>query len=59
VGDLEAAERQLSQLLAEGPATPAAFLAEQTAALRQGALGRRTTDQFGCTPDAVIEILAK
>jgi len=58
-GDLEAAEQQLTHLLAKGPATPAAFLAQQTAALRRGALGRRSTDQFGCTPDAVIEILAK
>jgi adenylate cyclase len=58
-GDLIAAEKQLSELLAAVPATPAAFLAQQTAALRQSALGRRATDEFGCTPDAVIEILAK
>lgn len=58
-GDLAAAEERLTQLLTVGPATPAAFLAEQTAALRQGGLGRRATDEFGCTPDAVIEILAK
>ena len=58
-GELDAAEEQLSQLLEAGPATPAAFLAQQTAALRQGALGRRVTDDFGCTPDAVIEILTK
>jgi class 3 adenylate cyclase len=58
-GEFDAAEEQLAQLLEAGPATPAAFLAQQTAALRQGALGRRATDEFGCTPDAVIEILAK
>jgi adenylate cyclase len=58
-GEFDAAEEQLSQLLDASPATPAAFLAQQTAALRQGALGRRATDEFGCTPDAVIEILAK
>lgn len=58
-GDLDAAEHVLAELLAAGPTTPAAFLAQQTAALRQGALGRRSTDQFGCTPDAVVEILAK
>jgi class 3 adenylate cyclase len=58
-GDLANAEQELTRLLAQGPATPAAFLAQQTAALRRGALGRRATDEFGCTPDAVIEILAK
>jgi adenylate cyclase len=58
-GELDVAEEKLSQLLEAGPATPAAFLAEQTAALRQGALGRRASDEYGCTPDAVIEILAK
>ena len=58
-GDLVAAEQQLVELLAAGPATPAAFLAQQTAALRQAGQGRRVTDEFGCTPDAVIEILAK
>jgi class 3 adenylate cyclase len=58
-GELDAAEEQLSRLLGAGPATPAAFLAQQTAALRQGALSRRATDEFGCTPDAVIEILTK
>ncbi len=58
-GDLAAAEEHLAQLLTAGPATPAAFLAEQTTALRQGGLGRRAADEFGCTPDAVIEILAK
>jgi adenylate cyclase len=58
-GDLVAAEEQLSELLDAGPSTPAAFLAQQTAALRQGGMGRRATDEFGCTPDAVIEILAK
>jgi adenylate cyclase len=58
-GDLDAAEAVLADLLERGPATPAEFLAGQTAALRQAALGRRATDQFGCTPDAVIEFLAK
>ena len=58
-GDLDAAEAILADLLAAGPTTPAAFLTQQTAALRQAALGRRATDQFGCTSDAVIEILAK
>lgn len=58
-GDLDQAERVLSELLASGPATPAAFLAQQAAALRQGALGRRSTDQIGRPSDAVIEILAK
>jgi adenylate cyclase len=59
LGDLDAAEEQLIELLEAGPSTPAAFLAQQTAALRQGGLGRRADDEFGCTPDAVIEILAK
>jgi adenylate cyclase len=58
-GDFDLSERRLGKLLAAGPATPAAFLAEQVAALRQGALGRRATDEFACAPDAVIEILSK
>ena len=58
-GNLDAAERLLADLLAHGPATPAAFLAQQAAALRQSALGRRATDQFAHSDDAVIEILAK
>jgi adenylate cyclase len=58
-GDFGTAELRLSELLAAGPSTPATFLAEQVAALRQGALGRRATDEFGYTPDAVIEILSK
>jgi adenylate cyclase len=58
-GDLDSAERLLEKLLAEGQVTPAAFLAQQTKALRQTALGRRATDQLAYTPDAVIEILAK
>jgi adenylate cyclase len=58
-GDLDEAERVLSDLLADGPATPAAFLAQQAAALRNSALGRRATDQFGQRADAVIEILSK
>jgi adenylate cyclase len=58
-GDLDSAERLLEKLLADGQATPAAFLAQQTKALRQSALGRRATDQLAYTPDAVIEILAK
>jgi adenylate cyclase len=58
-GNLDHAELVLSDLLASGPATPAAFLAQQAAALRQGALGRRATDQIGRSSDAVIEILAK
>jgi adenylate cyclase len=58
-GRLDEAEQQLANLLATGPATPAAFLAQQAAALRQGALGRRASDEFVCTPDAVIEILSK
>jgi adenylate cyclase len=58
-GDLDSAEQVLEKLLAEGQATPAAFLAQQTKALRQAALGRRATDQLAYTPDAVIEILSK
>jgi adenylate cyclase len=58
-GDLDTAERILADLIASGPATPAAFLAQQAHSLRQSALGRRATDQFGHTTDAVIEILAK
>jgi adenylate cyclase len=58
-GDLDEAERVLSALLADGPATPAAFLAQQAAALRNSALGRRASDQFGVRDDAVIEILMK
>jgi class 3 adenylate cyclase len=58
-GDFSAAESQLSELLDAGPSTPAAFLADQVAALRLGGLGRRSTDDFGYTPDAVIEILSK
>jgi class 3 adenylate cyclase len=58
-GDLDSAERLLEKLLAEGQVTPAAFLAQQTKALRQTALGRRATDQLAYTPDAIIEILVK
>ena len=58
-GDLDAAERVLAELLERGPATPAAFLAQQASALRQSAHGRRAGDQFGRARDAVIEILAK
>jgi hypothetical protein len=58
-GDLDAAEKQLVKLMNAGPATPAAFLAQQAAALRQGATGRRSADEFAITPDAVIQILAK
>jgi len=58
-GDLDAAELMLAQLLLDGPATPAAFLAEQTVALRQSKLGRRAADHAGDRPDAVIDILAK
>jgi hypothetical protein len=45
--------------MAAGPATPASFLAQQAAALRQGAAGRRASDEFAITPDAVIKLLAK
>jgi adenylate cyclase len=58
-GDLDSAEQLLERLLADGQTTPAAFLAQQTQALRQTALGRRATDQLAYSPDAVIEILAK
>jgi adenylate cyclase len=58
-GDLDGAESVLSRLLTDGPATPAAFLAQQAAALRKSALGRRAGDQFGVRDDAVIEILSK
>jgi len=58
-GDLDAAEQILADLITSGPATPAAFLAQQAHSLRQSALGRRATDQFGHPADAVIEILAK
>ena len=56
-GDLEEAERELTALLAAGPATPASFLAQQTAALRRGEQGRRANDQLASTADAVIDIL--
>ena len=56
-GDLDFAEQALEDLLAVGPATPAAFLAQQTAALRRGALGRRADDLLGSAGDAVVEIL--
>lgn len=49
----------LADLLAHGPATPAPFLAQQAAALRQGAMGRRASDQIGRMSDTVIEILTK
>jgi adenylate cyclase len=58
-GDLDEAERVLAALLDNGPATPAAFLAQQAAALRQSALGRRATDVTGCVDESIIEILAK
>jgi adenylate cyclase len=58
-GDLDRAEQLLEQLLSDGQATPAAFLAQQTAALRGTALGRRATDLVVAAPDAVIEIFAK
>jgi adenylate cyclase len=58
-GDLDVAERVLADLLASGPATPAAFLAQQAAALRQSALGRRATDHSERADEAVIEIFAK
>jgi hypothetical protein len=56
-GDLDLAESELQGLLAMGPSTPASFLAQQTAALRRGALGRRSEDLLGSAGDAVIEIL--
>jgi class 3 adenylate cyclase len=56
-GDLDFAEQAIEDLLAVGPATPAAFLAQQTAALRRGALGRRSDDLLGSAGDAVVEIL--
>jgi hypothetical protein len=58
-GDLDHAERVLAELLQRGPATPAAFLAQQASALRQSALGRRAGDQFGRSREAVVEIHAK
>jgi hypothetical protein len=58
-GDLDAAESLLTKLLGAGQSTPAAFLAQQTAALRKGGLGRRADDEFDFTADAVIQILAK
>ncbi|BBO35320.1 adenylate/guanylate cyclase domain-containing protein [Lacipirellula parvula] len=58
-GDLDLAERELESLLSDGPSTPAAFLAQQTAALRRGGLGRRADDLFASGNDAVIEILSK
>lgn len=56
-GDLDVAESELEGLLAMGPSTPASFLAQQTAALRRGGLGRRSDDLLGSAGDAVIEIL--
>jgi len=56
-GDFDVAEQALEDLLATGPGTPAAFLAQQTAALRRGALGRRSDDLLGSAGDAIIEIL--
>jgi adenylate cyclase len=58
-GDLDLAESELQGLLAMGPSTPASFLAQQTAALRRGGLGRRSDDLLGGSADSVIEILAK
>ena len=58
-GNLDVAEAHLEALLADGPGTPASFLAQQTAAQRRGALGRRADDLFGSVGDAVIEILSK
>jgi class 3 adenylate cyclase len=58
-GELDEAERILADLLAHGPATPATFLAQQAAALRQGALGRRASDQYSRASESIIEILAK
>jgi adenylate cyclase len=58
-GDLDAAEHLLELLLLAGPATPAAFLAQRTAAQRRGAMGRRADDLFGNVEDAVLEILLK
>lgn len=58
-GDLAGAEELLAELLGDGPATPAAFLAQQAAALRQSARGRRASDQPLRAGEAVIEILAK
>jgi adenylate cyclase len=58
-GDLDVAEEYLDALLDAGPSTPAAFLAQQTAAVRRGALGRRADDLLGSAGDAVIEILLK
>jgi hypothetical protein len=58
-GDLDLAEQELESLLADGPSTPAAFLSQQTAALRRGGLGRRADDLFASGNDAVIEILSK
>ncbi len=58
-GDLDEADHVLAALLDNGPATPAAFLAQQATALRQSALGRRSTDQTGRVDDSIIEILAK
>jgi class 3 adenylate cyclase len=58
-GDLDHAERVLADLLMRGPSTPAAFLAQQAAALRQSGMGRRASDRFGRSEDSVIEIRAK
>jgi adenylate cyclase len=58
-GNLDLAEAHLAALLADGPGTPASFLAQQTAAQRRGAWGRRADDLFGSADDAVIEILSK
>jgi adenylate cyclase len=57
-GDLDNAERMLEELLTRGPATPAAFLARQAAALRRGALGRRVTDLVPGPGEMVIDVPA-
>jgi hypothetical protein len=48
----------LEELLTRGPATPAAFLARQAAALRRGALGRRVTDLVPGPGEMVIDVPA-
>lgn len=59
IGDFEAAEHLLSQLVKLGQATPAHFLAHHTAAQISGNQGRRAVDKYAAGQGSVIEILGK
>jgi len=59
MGELEAAEALLSKLQSQGPATPADFLAQYTAAQKNGNLGRRAVDKYTAQDGPIIEIQSK